>query len=194
MNREQLARATTSSDLRWDDAREKDIDTITALGIIQLRDSRMLRLGRLLILLRGYEETKSKTDLRDRMVSDREDAKALLSVLIHTEGTRKDKKMSRAAVFRTANAAYIEFVFDRCHQCRGAGSIVREEGGNLTCDACNGTGKHRFSDLERSLNIGCPVEKVPIYGDGLYFAIGLCGTAERLAVSAAADALGRWVK
>ena len=192
MSRESLARVSTSSDLGWSDTHQKDVDIITALGIIQLRDSRMLRLGRLLILLRGYEEARSKTDLQDRMVTDREDAKWLIGELV--SGERKHREMSRSAIEKLSSAAYTEFVYDRCRQCHGAGKIMHEDRLVMTCEACAGAGKHRFSDHERADNIGCAIDKLLHYHQALYFAIAVCGTAERLAVSEAENVLGRWTK
>jgi len=190
MSREQLAKASTSSDLGWDENRIKDVDAITALGVIQLRDSRMLRLGRNLILLRGYEEVRSKTDLQDRMTEDREETIALIADMMEFDTAFKGlTKRQRLILCRVG---MMEFVLDRCRQCHGAGAIVREEGGTLVCPACNGSRKHRFSDLERADNIGVQIDRLKHYERAIQAVLTACGTAEPLANGAANEYLDKY--
>lgn len=190
MSRERLAKASTSSDLGWDENRIKDVDAVTALGVIQLRDSRMLRLGRNLILLRGYEEARSKTDLQDRMREDREETIELIAAIV--EHHPDFKGLSERQRMILCRVGMLEWVFDRCRQCHGAKAIVRSEGGTITCQACNGTGKHRYSDLERADNLGTQVHRMIHYERALNAVLGACGTAEPLAYGAANEYLEKY--
>ena len=189
MSRERLAKASTSSNLAWDANACKDIDIITSMGVIQMRGP-ALTLGRLLIQLRGYATVKSKTDLMDRSTEDRDNARAIACDMVEAKFSKMGliERQRR----RLVEVGLDEWVDDRCHTCHGSAAIEREQGGTLTCAACHGTGKHRYSDQERSQSLNVAVDRLIHYERALALVIDLCATAERLAVGAANDYLDRY--
>ena len=60
---------------------------------------------------------------------------------------------------RVATAALREWLHDSCRTCNGARELVTETL-RITCPACAGSGRHRYSDKERERNLGGPGAKL----------------------------------
>jgi hypothetical protein len=79
---------------------------------------------------------------------------------------------NRAAISRQAIG---EWLCDACETCRGATSVFDMHGVSVPCTACNASGKHRYSDEERSRLPGRPMQE----------AHGIISLAIRVAISGA---------
>lgn len=191
MSQERLATVATSSDLGWSPDKVKDIDIITARGLVEvLNPGRMVRLGKLLHTLRAYESARTKTDLQDRMSEDRVECYALAADMMKRDQACKSLSETQRGIL--CMVAVTEWIHDRCKACKGAGAIERELGGTITCHACNGSKKHYFSDTERAEALRTVPNRMRHYNPAMQNTLQMCETAVRIFTKEANAMLGRW--
>lgn len=173
--------------LAHDDLRERPIDRLGALGAIQIRvadeardASELASLGVDLIAFKYGNRAASKQSAED----------ALASILAWPTWSLKVSPMERV---RIAEQSLMEWAIDICPACQGARVVPSHHQTGLEgfqpmqpCSTCSGSGKRRYSDLERVEAMG------EAFSRAMYTAHGIIGRAESLAVAGAKDMLERW--
>ncbi len=137
MIREKIVGSMQSSNLAWHADFERAIDRLTAVGMSDALGSALFRA---------------------KYCNDRHSGQRALHLLTHRAAQRLRVEMSYARSLATA--ALREFMVDACERCNGTGTS--KDGAHLsTCSKCNGTGVRSYSDSERALCAGFPVESWP---------------------------------
>ena len=131
MSHESFARAENSNDLGFEAGVVHDIDRVVALAGGS-------ELGGLLFRVR--EAGQPQWSRRVVLILARE--------MVHRF------RLGRGLAEKTAALALEEFVFPHCRVCGGARELVGETL-RVTCHACEGTGKQRYSNAYRKDRIGC---------------------------------------
>jgi hypothetical protein len=134
MIREKIASDVHSSNLAWNDRETKAIDRITALGMSDALGSALLRF---------------------KFANDRSAGKRALHMLANKAAQRLKVELSYAQ--KLATACLREWLIDTCDTCHGTGYTI-ESGHSSKCNKCGGSGAKRYSDSERALAAGLPVE------------------------------------
>ncbi|CDY79458.1 hypothetical protein BGLT_02239 [Caballeronia glathei] len=134
MFKDQIASDVRSSNLAWNEREVKSIDRITALGMSD-------QLGAALF--------------RFKYGSDGAAGKRALHLLTHKATRSLGIEMTYAR--KLATACLLEFVADTCEKCNGTG-IVMKSGHSDGCKKCEGSGLKRYSDTERALAAGLPID------------------------------------
>lgn len=171
--------------LGWDESREKPVDRLTALAAAQWRRadaasraSFLCSLGRDLIAFKGASRPDSWAEAVAKL------AEALQC--------RKLKNLSFGDRQRIAAWAVQEFAVDMCPSCLGAKEVPQFDGQEdgyqpmMSCRACSGSGKRRYTDGERAAAMG------QSYAEAMNEAHRIIADAQGLAVSTAAAMLERW--
>lgn len=134
MVREKIVSAMQSSNLAWHAEFERAIDRLTAVGMSDALGSALFRA---------------------KYCNDRSSGKRALHLLTHKAAHRLRVEMEYARALATT--ALREWMVDACEKCHGTGNV--KEGDHVsTCRKCNGTGVKAYSDNERALCAGFPVE------------------------------------
>lgn len=134
MIREQVLSALLSKDLAWQADFERPIDRLTALGLSDPLGSALWRF---------------------KYLHDRASYQRALHLLAHKVAQRTRVELSYARSL--AAAAIKEYAIDSCDKCGGRGHIF--EGIHAgKCKPCDGTGLKCYSDAERAIAVGVPVE------------------------------------
>ncbi|MEX3961041.1 hypothetical protein AB4Y42_02305 [Paraburkholderia sp. EG286B] len=132
--KDQVVNATQSSNLRWEAEFVRAIDRLTALGMSDPLGSALWR-------------AKFCQDI----------ASGRRALLLLTKKVEARLRVERSYAQRLSVAALKEWMLDACEKCDGLGTVT--EGAHVsTCSKCNGSGVRRFSDSERALAAGLPVE------------------------------------
>lgn len=134
MIRERIASDVHSSNLAWNENHQKAIDRITALGMTDALGAELLRF---------------------KYANDRHAGTRALHLLAHKAKFALKVELSYARTL--ARAAIKEYLIDGCEKCNGTG-IVKDAGHASSCTKCGGTGVKRYSDSERALAAGLPVD------------------------------------
>lgn len=136
MIREKIVGAMQSKNLAWHAEFERSIDALTAVGMSDALGSALCRA---------------------KYCNDREAGRRALHLLTHKTAERLRVEMSYARSLATA--ALKEWMVDACEKCNGTGSVMESAHSHaVTCSKCNGTGVKTYSDSERALCAGFPVE------------------------------------
>jgi len=130
-----LISAVGSKDLAWQADFVRSIDHLTALGMTDALGSAALRL-----------KFCNQRDAMPRVVA-----------LLTQRGASKTGKLA-TYVRPLATAATLEWVFDACTVCKGAGTLLLQSGMSCTCSKCDGSGLRRYADHERALSARVPVD------------------------------------
>ncbi|WP_322069949.1 hypothetical protein [Paraburkholderia bannensis] len=132
--KDQVVTATQSSNLRWEADFVRAIDRLTALGMSDPLGSSLLR----------------AKYCRDAKAGRR-------AVLLLAKKVEARLRVDRAYAEKLSLAAFKEWMLDACDSCAGSGSIT--EGAHIsTCTKCHGSGVKRYSDAERAMAAGLPIE------------------------------------
>ena len=143
MGRESLVRATSASNLAWDDNHEKSIDRVTALGVAAKINS----LGVAVLHAEGLdEESLTRT------------------ILLLARGMVKKSRCDMVYAKKIATAAMREHMMPKCRTCGG----VQYDNARVAtvCPSCRGTGLHRYTDTDRAQMAGIP-RVTRLYTDAL---------------------------
>ncbi|MPW16922.1 hypothetical protein GCT13_08255 [Paraburkholderia sp. CNPSo 3157] len=132
--KDQVVTATQSSNLRWEADFVRAVDRLTALGLSDPLGSALWR-------------SKYCNDA----------ASGRRAVLLLTKKVEARLRVERTYAQRLSTAAFREWMLDACDRCAGVGTIT-DRGHVDTCPKCNGSGAKRYSDAERALAAGVPVE------------------------------------
>ncbi|WP_430229648.1 hypothetical protein [Paraburkholderia tropica] len=123
-----------SKNLAWHAEFEQAIDRLTAVGMSDALGSALFRA---------------------KYCNDRQAGQRAIHLLTNKAAQRLRVEMSYARSLATV--ALREWMVDACEKCHGTGTT--KDGASLsTCSKCNGTGKKSYSDSERALCAGFPVE------------------------------------
>ena len=134
MFKDKIASDVRSSNLAWNEREQKAIDRITALGLTD-------HLGAALF--------------RFKYGSDAFAGKRALHLLAHKATCNFGFVPTYAA--KLATACIKEFTLDACIHCNGTGTVL--SGARYDkCSKCDGSGVKRYTDTERALTAGLPVE------------------------------------
>lgn len=137
MIREQVVSALLSKDLAWHADFERPIDRLTALGLSDPLGAALWRF---------------------KYLHDRSSYQRALHLLAHKVTCQLKVDLNYARQLSTA--AIKEYAIDTCDKCNGVGHIY--EGIHAgKCKPCDGTGMKRYSDVERALAAGMPVDSWP---------------------------------
>jgi hypothetical protein len=137
MIREQVVSALLSKDLAWHADFERPIDRLTALGLSDPLGAALWRF---------------------KYLHDRASYQRALHLLAHKVTCQLKVELSYARQLSTA--AIKEYAIDTCDKCNGVGHIY--EGIHAgKCRPCDGAGMKCYSDTERALAAGLPVESWP---------------------------------
>jgi hypothetical protein len=130
MSKESLARAANSSDMTVEPGVVHDADRLAAMAGGNV-------LGGLLLRFRESEQPQW--------------ARRIVLILAHR--IVRKHRLGRELAERTATMALTEFRQPHCTECGGAKEMIL---GNLkvTCGACEGTGKQRYTNTTRRARIG----------------------------------------
>lgn len=135
--KDQVVSATQSSNLRWEADFVRAVDRLTALGLSDALGSALWR-------------AKYCHDA----VSGRR------AVLLLAKKVEARLRVDRSYAQRLSVAALREWMLDACDKCGGSGTMA--DGPHVsTCQKCGGSGIRRYSDGERALAAGIPVESWP---------------------------------
>lgn len=134
MIREKIVSACQSNNLAWHAEFERAIDRLTALGLSDPLGSALFRA---------------------KYCNDREAGRRSLHLLTFKAAQRLQVELDYAR--KLATLALKEFMVDSCEKCQGTG-IVTEGAHVMQCAKCNGTGAKQYSDAERAITAGLPVE------------------------------------
>lgn len=134
MIREKIVSAMQSSNLAWHAEFERAIDRLTAVGMSDALGSALFRA---------------------KYCNDREAGRRALHLLTHKSAQRLRVEMRYARALSTA--ALREWMVDTCEKCHGTG-VARDGDLVSTCRKCNGTGARSYSDTERAMCAGFPLE------------------------------------
>lgn len=134
MFKEKIATDVRSSDLAWLDREEKSIDRITALGFSDALGAALFRL---------------------KFARDAYAGKKAILLLAHK--TTRNFGFVHSYAAKLAEACVKEFVLDHCMTCNGTGLVVTA-GHSDKCPKCGGSGVKTYSDNERAMAAGLPVE------------------------------------
>jgi hypothetical protein len=134
MFKDKYASDVRSSNLAWNEREVKAIDRLTAMGLSD-------QLGAALF--------------RFKFGSDVAAGKRALHLLAHKAKCNLGVELSYAT--KLATACLKEFVLDNCVPCNGSGLILNGARYDK-CAKCDGSGVKRYSDTERALAAGLPVE------------------------------------
>ena len=189
MMRESLARVLSGISNLDEGPHERPVDRLHALASAQIeranrtaRASKLAALGVSLIALKAA----NRPDEYDRAVS------RLAECLAWAKPVKSsDMRM------RVSRQAVMEHCVDFCPTCRGAGEIPAQDGLDgaqrmKPCPECGGTGKRRYTDEERRINLLLRAEE---YRDGARLmaeAMALISIAEDEAIRTAQKLLERW--
>lgn len=187
--REALAKALSGPINLDEQAHERPVDRLHALASSQIeranrtaRASKLSALGVSLIALkhanRADEYARAIDRLADCLLWCRPKADELIRV-----------NVSRQAI--------MEHCIDFCPTCRGAGEIPAQgglEGAQRmkSCPECAGTGKRRYTDEERRINLLLDVDDYRTGARLMAEAMGLIALAEDEAIRTAKRLLERW--
>lgn len=180
--------------LEHNDVREKPVDRLGALGMIQRqrdeqsahgkrvdREAALSSLGVELIRFKGAHVASAKADAEDKLAG----IMAWRSWGLDLTGKQ------RAIV---AAWAIREWAVDICPTCAGAREVRDHDQHDQVgtqpmkrCPSCLGTSKRRYSDEERTAAMGSA------FSDAMFRAHEIIGRAEALAVERAKGMLERWV-
>lgn len=127
--------AVQSKNLKWESDFVRSIDHLTALGMCDALGSAALRFK----------------------FCNQADAFPRASALLTKRASTRLGKMA-SYVNPLATAALLEWSFDACIVCKGAGSITLQSGMSCTCSKCSGSGLRRYADFERAQAAGVPVD------------------------------------
>jgi len=134
MIREQVVSALLSKDLAWQADFERPIDRLTALGLSDPLGAALWRF---------------------KYLHDRASYQRALHLLAHKVTCQLKVDLTYARQLSTV--AIKEYAVDTCDKCNGVGHIY--EGIHAgKCNACDGSGVKRYSDVERALAAGLPME------------------------------------
>jgi hypothetical protein len=137
MIREQVVSALLSKDLAWHADFERPIDRLTALGLSDPLGAALWRF---------------------KYLHDRASYQRALHLLAHKVTCQLKVELSYARQLSTA--AIKEYAIDTCDKCNGVGHIY--EGLHAgKCKPCDGSGVKSYTDTERALAAGLPVESWP---------------------------------
>lgn len=130
-----IVTAVQSKNLKWEADFVRSIDHLTALGMCDALGSAALRF-----------KFCNQRDALPRAV-------ALLT-------KRAAGRMGKVATYvkPLATAAILEWTFDACDVCKGAGSLTLQSGLSCTCTKCSGSGLRRYADHERAIAARVPVD------------------------------------
>ncbi|QNB13448.1 hypothetical protein G5S35_17620 [Paraburkholderia tropica] len=132
--KDQVVTATQSSNLRWDADFVRAVDRLTALGMSDPLGSALWR----------------AKYCRDASAGRR-------AVLLLAKKVEARIRVERSYAEKLSIAAFKEWMLDACDKCGGGGTIT--EGAHVsTCTKCEGSRVKRYSDSERALAAGLPVE------------------------------------
>lgn len=134
MFKDKYASDVRSSNLAWNEREVKAIDRLTAIGMSD-------QLGAALF--------------RFKFASDAAAGKRALHLLAHKAKCNLGVELSYAT--KLATACLKEFVLDNCVPCNGSGLLLNGARYDK-CPKCDGSGVKRYSDTERALAAGLPVE------------------------------------
>ena len=134
---DQVVTATQSSNLRWEADFVRAVDRLTALGLSDPLGSALWR-------------AKYCHDA----------ASGRRAILLLTKKAEARLRVDRGYAQQLSAAAFKEWMLDACPHCAGVGSI-KERAHVATCPKCNGNGVKRYSDAERALAAGIPVDAWP---------------------------------
>jgi hypothetical protein len=131
--------------LTYDSEHENDLDALTALAMGSVacdrrsaRESLLNSLGVSLLALK----VSRRVDLFNRVVMDLKDCLRW-----------RLPKISQRDRLKVAKTVIVEWVEDVCQSCNGARHIFDANGVKMACLVCAGTGKRRYSDLERAQSL-----------------------------------------
>lgn len=135
--KDQVVSATQSSNLRWEAEFVRAVDRLTALGLSDPLGSALWRA---------------------KFCQDAGSGRRALLLL--TKKVEARLHVERSYAQRLCGAAFKEWMLDACDKCCGLGSIT--EGAHVSrCSKCDGSGVRRYSDSERALAAGLPVDSWP---------------------------------
>lgn len=134
MFKDKYASDVRSSNLAWNEREEKAIDRLTAMGMSD-------QLGAALF--------------RFKFASDAAAGKRALHLLAHKAKCNLGMDLGYAT--KLSVACLKEFVLDNCVPCNGSGLLLNGARYDK-CPKCDGSGVKRYSDTERALAAGLPVE------------------------------------
>jgi len=162
LSRERLHRAVNSTDLGWDDRREKDVDILTAMGMTDSR-SEVLALGGNLIVLKTSARSKSIFYIPGNDLYKATQTAAIKGLCDVTRRTlrqiRQDQRMYLSGM------AVTEWLHDRCPECNGTGRMKNDKGQVVAeCATCQGTGQRTYGHTERRATLragmrGCKTDQ-----------------------------------
>ncbi len=184
--RARIYRSEQSTNLKWESTQERDIDVLTAMGISDTYGV-MEQLGGLLLSVKGANKSRGTHYFpgHERYKADLKDAIRLLVRIANRHRAMPKLRMRQWQPL--AGMAIAEWLNDSCAVCNGAAQVKNEAGTVIIeCQACNGSGKHRFTDEDRARVMGERMDKP------LSILHGLIGIAERLKVQAVGRLLERW--
>lgn len=198
--KERAQRAMGSSDLGWSEVTMKDVDILTAMGWSD-RHSDLEALGGMLLLIKTATRSRSLfyipgNDVYQATVTGARDA---LSELCRNHQDVKPIRRNRRDVL--AGLVITEWIHDACPDCTGAGEIKREDNSVvITCPACKGGKKRRYSDYERMEVLAAGGEPTPglkakyyaTFERAMMVMAGTIGLAERAKLRATAEMLERY--
>lgn len=176
---------TGLQNLDHDEARERPVDRLTAMALIQCQtgaramdEAKLASLGVDLVAYKFSHRADSRTAAENLLTE-------ILGWKRHCKGMSEDKRR------RIARWALMEFLIDFCPTCKGAKEVPgteEVEGARpmMICQSCSGSGRRRYSDEERTEALGEPAAQA------MYHAHSIMGHASSLATRRAAEILERW--
>lgn len=133
MGHERLIKATGAHSLKWRDNEEGAVEQVAAIGLA----SKYERIGAQIL----HTENLDPKSLR----------KAIQLARIKL---CKQHRLQLHYAERVIQAALFECLRPNCIHCGGNKETFQQNAAVQTCEYCNGTGKHRYSNTERAILIG----------------------------------------
>lgn len=148
MGRERLIKSTVAHSLQWKEFDEGAVDQITAMGWASRYDPDELGIAII------------QTDALDQKSA----RKVLYLVSRHLV---RHYSIHRDYAKRVVFSALQEYLFPNCLYCGGKGELHASNEVVSGCPHCHGSGKHRYSNLERSVLLGKFRYREKIYEEAL---------------------------
>jgi predicted RNA-binding Zn-ribbon protein involved in translation (DUF1610 family) len=141
MRHETLIKATFTGSLAWQEHEERAVDRVTAIGFAgRGRDARMAA-------QKDFGVTMLRVEAQDPMAMRK-------IILLVVRRLNHKFRITRGFAEKIAFAVMHEYLRTNCPACGGKAEIRQKGGVTLICPQCNGSGLHRYSDMDRARLVG----------------------------------------